>query len=311
MPRLSCRVHVLTAALAWTCMGQANAASETEKPPTTRWSAQAGVGIEYDSNVSVEEVDRSSNQGDYALTLDAGVAMQRQLSKTVEAGLTYDFSQSIYDTFSQVDRQTHILGADLGLDYARFDPAISLFYINSRLDGNQFLELYRASPSLSGFLAKKWFARGAYVYADKSIHERRGRDAKTNSGEADLYYFFRGLRTYFNLGYRFKHENARADRYDYTSNSLKLRYIQRFELFSRITKLELAWRYEDRQYDSDTPSIGEERDDQRSRIRINYEIPVLEKAAVQFFAGYADYSSNYQPADYDQTLVGTRFLFSW
>jgi hypothetical protein len=113
------------------------------------------------------------------------------------------------------------------------------------------------------------------------------------------------------MGYRYKHENARADRYDYTSNSVKLRYIQRFELFSRITKLELAWRYEDRKYESDTPGIGEKRDDQRNRFRLNYEIPVLEKAAVQFFAGYADYSSNYQPADYDQTLVGTRFLFSW
>jgi hypothetical protein len=210
-----------------------------------------------------------------------------------------------------VDRQTHILGADLGLDFARIDPALSLFYINSRLDGGKFLELYRVSPSISGFLAKKWFARGAYVYADKTIHERQGRDAKTNAGEADVYFFFRGLRTYFNMGYRYKHENARADRYDYRSNSVKLRYIQRFELFSRITKLELAWRYEDRKYESDTPGIGEKRDDQRNRFRLNYEIPVLEKAAVQFFAGYADYSSNYQPADYDQTLVGTRFLFSW
>jgi hypothetical protein len=311
MPRLTSRVLLLTAATALACLGPALAASDTGELPATRWSAEAAIGVEYDSNVSVEELDRSANQGDYALTLDAGLALQQALSSSLEAGLTYDFSQSIYDKFSQVDRQTHILGADLGLDLARFDPGLSFFYINSRLDGDSFLELYRASPSLSGFLAKKWFARAAYVYADKTIHDRKGRDAKTNSGEADVYYFLRGLRSYFNMGYRFKHENARADPYDYTSNSLKLRYIQRFELFSRITKLELAWRYEDRDYRSDTSAIDEKRHDERNRFRLDYEIPVLEHAAVQFFAGFADYSSNYTPAAYDQTLVGTRFVFIW
>jgi hypothetical protein len=311
MPRLTCRVLLLTAATAWIFIGPARATSEAEELPAMRWSAEAGIGVEYDSNVSVEELDRSSNQGDYALTLDAGIALQQQLSPIVEAGLTYDFSQTIYDKFSQVDRQTHILGADLGLDFARFDPGFSLFYIISRLDGDSFLELYRASPSISGFLAKKWFARVAYVYADKTINDREGRDAKTNSGEADVYFFLRGLRRYFNMGYRFKHENARADPYDYTSNSVKLRYIQRFELFSRITKLEFAWRYEDRNYRSDTPGIGEKRQDERNRFRLDYEIPVLEKAAVQFFAGFSDYSSNYPPAAYDQTLVGTRIVYTW
>jgi hypothetical protein len=191
------------------------------------------------------------------------------------------------------------------------DPGVSLYYINSRLDGNKFLEFYRASPYVSGFLSKKWFARAAYAYSDKSVHNREGRDATTNAGELDVYYFRRGLRSYFNLGYRFRDEDARADQYDYLSNSVKLRYIHRFELWSRLTKLELAWRYEDRDYSSDTPSIDEKRHDQRSRWRIDYEIPLIAKTAVQFFYGYANYQSNYPAADYDQTLVGTRFIYSW
>ena len=149
------------------------------------------------------------------------------------------------------------------------------------------------------------------MYSDKTIHDRQGRDASTNAAEADAYYFVRGLRQYFNLGYRFRHENADADQYDYESNAVKLRFIQRFELFSRLTKLELAWRYEDRNYRSDTPSIGEKRHDKRNRLRLDYEVPIIAGAAVQFFAGYADYESNYQPADYDQTIVGTRFLYNW
>lgn len=309
MPRLSRRVRLITAVLAGLLMSRASAGEE--KPSPTNWSAELGVGVEYDSNVSVDELDATTNQGDYAMTLDAGFAARKKFSETATAGLTYDLSQSLYEKFSEVDRQTQILGADLGLDFGRVDPAISVYYINSRLDGNQFLDLFRVSPSLSGFISQKWFTRAAYVYLDKTIHDSDGRDAKTNVGEVDLYFFLRGLRNYFNAGYRFRHENAAADQYDYQSNSVKLRYIQRFELFSRLTKLQLAWRYEDRDYRSETPLIGKKRSDQRNRWRLDYEIPVFTNGAVQFFAGYADYESNYPPAAYDQTLVGTRIMYSW
>ncbi len=311
MPRLSRRVCLAAAVLTGSYPGFAMAAEEAYTAPPAVWSAELGVGIEYDSNVSVEEVDAAASQGDYALTLDAGIGVRKQLSKTVKAALTYDFSQSIFDEFSQVDRKTNIFGADVGLDLARVDPSLSVYYINSRLDGSQFLDLYRVSPSVSGFLSQKWFARGAYVYSDKTIHDRKGRDATTHAGEADAYFFLRGLRQYFNFGYRFRHENARADQYDYQSNSVKLRFIQRFELFSRLAKLELAWRYEDRDYRSDTPSIGKKRHDERNRTRIDFELPVFGNGTVQFFAGYADYESNFDPAAYDQTLVGTRFVYSW
>lgn len=311
MPRLSRRVRLLTAVLAGSYLGQAVAAPEPHQLSPADWSAELGIGVEYDSNVSVEEVDATSNEGDYAMTLDAGLGVKKELSKRTEASATYDFSQSIYDKFSQVDRQTHMLGTELGLDLKRADPAISLYYINSRLDGSQFLEMVRVSPSVSGFLAQKWFARGAYVYSDKTLHDRDGRDATTNAGESDLYFFVRGLRQYFNIGYRYRDEDADADQYDYISNSFKIRYVQRIEMFSRLTRLELAWRYEDRDYQSDTPSIGEERDDQRNRLRLDFEVPIYGGAAVQFFAGYADYESNYAPADYDQTLVGTRFIYTW
>ncbi len=276
-----------------------------------QYSAEVGMGAEYDSNVSIEEVDRASNQGDYAMTMDVGLEAQKELSRRIEVAATYDFSQVLYKEFSQVDRQTHILGTDLALDLDTLDTGVSFYYINSRLDNEKFLEFYRVSPSVSGFLAKKWFARGAYVYSDKSIENRPGRDATTNSGEADLYYFRRGLRSYFNLGYRYKDEDADVDRLDYTSNSLKLRYIHRFDIFSRIAKLELAWRYEDRNYNSVTPSIGEDRDDQRHRWRADFEIPIIGRSAVQVYYGYADYESNYPSADYTQYLVGTRFLYRW
>ena len=311
MPRNPLTALITLACITSTCSAPTWSATRENKVSPATYSAEAGVGVEYDSNVSVEEVDATSGEGDYALTMDLGLEAKKGLTEKLVGALSYDFSQSLYDEFSQVDRQTHILGADVAYSAQAVDTGLSTYYIHSRLDGDKFLELYRVSPYLSGFLAKKWYARGAYVYSDKSIEERPERDADTNAGEFDLYFFRRGLRSYFNFGYRYRDEDANADRYDYSSNSVKLRYIHRWDLFERLAKLELSWRYEDREYDGITPSIEEKRDDQRHRWRGDLEVPIIGEAAVQFYYAYSDYESNFPQADYTQHLVGTRFVYRW
>ncbi len=295
------------ALIAWAALPALGA----EEPSTTQFSAEVGIGAEYDSNVSVDELDATSNESDYALILDAELQLDQQVSENTDLSVTYDFSQSNYDQFDRVDRQTHLLGVDLGTDFGAVNSGLTLYYIHARLDGNEFLEYYRGSPYLSGFLAKKWFARGAYVYSDKSIEQNPDRDAESHAAELDLYYFHRGLRSYFNLGYKFKDEDAQADRFDYEANNIKLRYIRRIDLWDDTLKLELSWRYEDRDYSSITPSINEKRDDERHRWKIDMEYPVLEKGAIQLYAGYAEYDSNYPRSDYDQHVIGTRLSWSW
>ncbi|MEH6586010.1 MAG: hypothetical protein V7720_05595 [Halioglobus sp.] len=282
-----------------------------EEKSSTAFSAEVGLGGEYDSNVTIDELDAASSQSDYSLIMDAELQMDHQFNDTTDMTITYDFSQSNYDQFSFLDRQTHLLGMDLGTDLGNLNSGLSLYYINARLDGNDFLEYYRGSPYLSGFLSKRWFARGAYVYSDKAIQQNQGRDAKSHAGELDLYYFRRGLRSYFNFGYKFKDEDAIENRYDYAANNFKVRYIQRFDAFGDVLKTEFSWRYEYRDYSSITPSIGEEREDKRHRWKVDIEYPILGKGAIAVYAGYADYDSNYPRSDYDQQVVGTRLSYSW
>jgi hypothetical protein len=304
-------IRIFCAFTAWLCCGHAWAAKSGSEVAPAQFSAEVGIGGEYDSNVTVDEVDLASGRSDYALILDAGVEASKALSQKFDISGTYDVSQTLYDEFSSVDRQTHILGTDMTMDFDVVEPGIAFFYIHSLLDNDKFLDLYRVAPSVSGFLARKWFARGAYVYFSKSINNQPERDASANAGEADVYYFLHGLRNYFNLGYRYRVEDANSDQYSYASNAVKLRYIQRIELFSRMAKFELSWRYEDRSYTSETLSIGEDRDDRRQFWRADVEIPVSGSSALQFYAGYSDYGSNYPPADYTQKVAGTRFVYRW
>jgi hypothetical protein len=286
-------------------------ASKQAANGSNHYSAELRVGGEYDSNVSVDEVDVASEQSDYALLLEGHVEYQRRFANDAQFSLGYDLSQSLYDEFSRLDRQTHIISGDLNAGFGETDIGISYHYVDSRLDGDDFLTMQRSSVYGSRFLSRKWFSRMAYVYTDKDIVNRSDRDADTDAGEFDLYWFRQGLRSYFNVGYRYKDENANADRFDYKSNSFKLRYIQRFELFDRLAKLELAWRYEDRDYSSPTPEIGEDRSDERQRWQVQVEIPVLEQAAVIVYYNFNNYDSNLERADYRQNIAGGEFVYRW
>ncbi|MEM1114741.1 MAG: hypothetical protein AAGI11_22700 [Pseudomonadota bacterium] len=276
-----------------------------------KYSAEIGVGGEYDSNVTVDEVDITSSQSDYALTLDGELRASQQFTDRTGGSLTYDFSQTNYQEFSLVNRQTHLLGADLDHKIKGVRAGLSLYYIHSRLDSDPFLTLYRTSPSLSGFINKKLFARAAYVYADKRIDQSSDRDAITDSLELDIYYFQRGLRSYFNIGYKYKDEDSRAARLDYSSDNVKVRYVRRFDWFDRTHKFEISWRYEYRDYSAIEPAIGEEREDKRNRWRFTYEVPLGPRSALQLYGGYGEYDSNFQAADYYQTVMGSRFIYRW
>jgi len=279
--------------------------------PRTEWSLEAGLGFEYDTNVSVDEVDLSSGQSDYATTADLKLGMRHRLTDRTQAAMTYDLSSSNYREFSRVDRVTQILGGDISTQLGKSSAGLSAYLIDSRLDGEPFLRFVRLSPSLSGFTSQRWFARGAYVYSERDINQRARRNAQTHSAEGDLYYFHRGLRSYFNLGYRYRDEDAVADELDFRAHSLKLRYLRRFDLWKRQAKAEIALRYEVRDYLFDEPTIDERRRDDRLRWKLDFEIPVSARLTWQAYYSYGDYVSNLPRADFIQTIVGTRLQFTW
>ncbi|MCR9183928.1 MAG: surface lipoprotein assembly modifier [Halieaceae bacterium] len=310
-------IHLSGVVTLTACLMSMGVAAEEEAPaiPATRYFAELGIGAEYDTNVTIDELDASTREGDAAATLEGKVGMRTYFSPKTDLRLTYDFNQDMYQDFSDLNRQTHIVGANLKTQPGSFDAGFSTFYVNSLLDGNGFLELYRASPYVSGFLSQKWFSRVAYVFSDKQIKERAERDATTHTGEIDLYFFARGLRSYYNMGYRFRDEDANLERLDFTSHAAKLRYIRRVDVGRKVLKVEMAYRYENRDYSGVTPGIGsiegEPRKDERHRVQIDLEYPVTKQGALQLYLAYGDYQSNFPISDFDQGIVGSRYVYRW
>ena len=274
-------------------------------------SGAVSVGYEYDSNVSVDELDKSSSVGDGGALFSADISLDHDFTDNTSASASYGYSRIDYQDFEFLNRETHMLGGNVSSKWEKVTAGINYFYINARLDGNDFLTYHRASPSLSGFVSKRWFLRGAYVFGDKTIARRPGRDAQNHGTELDAYYFWRGLRRYINLGYVYRQEDSQAARFKYKAHQIKLRAVQRFEVFSKLSTLELGLRYEDRNYDEATPSIGERRNDERVRATVEFDLPLTDRINWRVYGGYSDYLSNLPSADYDQSLIGTTVELSF
>jgi len=270
------------------------------------------LGFEYDTNVAVDEVDKSSNLSDIGRVFGAEIEAQFDVGEQVSGRAFYDYQATNYAEFDSLNRQTHSAGASLSTDLSKWKAGVSYFFTNSQLNNTNFLTYHRFSPSISGFTSKRWFFRSAYVYGDKSLEKRPGRDATAHGLETDAYYFWRGLRRYFNVGYAYRDENSRADRFSYSGHLIKLRAVQRFDTnVGRRSTLELGFRYEERNYDSITPSINNIRADGRLRIIAKFDYPLNELLSWQIYADYSDYNSNLPSADYEQIIIGTSLSLSF
>ena len=278
----------------------------TEERLDSPLSVEFSAGVEYDSNVSVDEIDNNTGADDFAAVLDADLEFEKEISENTEFSLGYSFSQSLHDEFTNFDIQSHFASADLSHDFGSFDFGGAYRFIYTRLGGDGFLVMQQISPYFTKFFGKKIFVRADYTYTDKDFENRTDRDTTGHSGGADIYWFLDGVRTYFVTGYKYKDENAVDSQFDYASHNIKARFSQRIPIGKRDAKLKLGWRYETRDYSSITPSIGAIRDDDRHRFQAELEIPLSDRIYTLLEYEYADYSSNLPSADYTQSVASTR-----
>ena len=269
-------------------------------------SADISAGVEYDSNISVNELDANTGADDFAAVIDADFEFEAEPATDTELQLGYSFSQSLHNEFSNFDIQSHFASADLSHDFGGFDLGAAYRLIYTRLGGDGFMLMQQASPYLSKFFGKKLFLRADYTYTDKDFQNRVDRDSVVHSGAADFYYFLNGVRTYFVAGYRFEDEDAVDPQFDFQAHNLKARFAQRIPIGSSYAKFKLGYRFEARDYSSITPSIGVIRDDTRHRFQAELEIPVTERIYTLIESEQAEFSSHLPSADYAQDLASLR-----
>ena len=277
----------------------------------SEFDVELAVGYAWDDNVGLDELERATGESDEVTSLEAQgsalFAFQDRVSLRLSAGLTDDS----YQKFSQVDRRTESIGVNLEAKLGKTAVGINWFDVSADLNSDPFLTYERLSPYVSGFVSKKWFLRGEYVHGKKTIARRLGREADSHSVSIDSYYFIQGLKRYAVLGYTFRADDARANRYDYNSHTLKVRFIQRETVGGLPLEFEVEGKFEDRQYKAPDPMIRAEREDTRWRFSTELRLIVTEHASVVVHLKNSDYDSNLPTASYSDLVVGTEIRLSF
>ena len=277
----------------------------------SEFGLELAAGYAWDDNVGLDEVERATGESDEVTSLEiqgsAEFSFDDRASVRISAGLVDDS----YRQFSQVDRRTESLGINLETQFGKATLGINWFDVSADLNDEAFLTYERLSPYVAGFLSKQWFIRGEYVYGEKTIARRPAREADSHSVSIDSYYFIQGLKRYAVLGYTFRVDNARANRYDYDSHALKLRYVHRESLANLPLELELEGKFEDRQYKSPDPFIQAEREDTRLRFSAEIRLLITEYASVSVHLKNSDYDSNLPTASYSDLVVGTELRLAF
>ena len=265
----------------------------------------------WDDNVGLDELERATGESDEVTTLEAhGSALISLFDHTtlrVSAGIVDD----AYANFSLVDRRTESWGLNLESQLGDTTLGVNWFDVSADLNKEQFLTYSRISPYAARFISKQWFLRGEYVYGEKEIERRPGRGADSHSVSLDSYYFIRGLKRYALLGYTYRVDDANANRYDYESHAIKVRYVHRANLGSLPVEVELETKIEERQYKAPDPAIGAEREDTRVRFSGEVRLELTEYVSVALHLKNSDYDSNLETASYNDLVVGTEFRLSF
>ena len=303
-----------TTCLALIPISHAQSAEPLEEPSfvqNSEWSFELSAGVESDSNVSVSELDQNTRSGDTALRLRAEVDFETQLSEQTELKLGYTFSDKSFDEFSNFDLQTHLASATLSHDFDVVKLGLTARYIDAHLGGEGFQSFTQVSPHISGFASKKLFLRGAYTLSDKSFDIQTTRDADVHTLDLDAYYFIDGSKRYVSLGLERETSDAVDSQFSYDGFGFNLRFTQRFDFRGQRARARAGWRFETRDYDGITPSLGTQREDDRNRFQAELELPLNESLFVALDYEYGDFSSNLPSADYDQHVftarLGVRF----
>lgn len=288
------------------CCLNAQAQTQADDNSTHNFSAKIQLGIENDSNVSVDELDRDAREGDSLLSLGVNLDYENKLSEDSKWSVGYSYLSDSYDEFDQFDLATQFLSANYSQKLSDYTIGTSARYIVSDLASEKFLTLGQGSLNVSRLFNKTQFFRAEYTFTDKDLEDFSERNSTKHGLSGDLYFFIDGSKRFWVIGYKYEDEDAVGDEFDRSIHSIKARFTQKFPLLSRQARARFKARYQIRDYDSITPIIAEIRDDDRIQLGAELELTLTKNWFALIEYEYSDYKSNLPAADYDQHLVALK-----
>lgn len=269
------------------------------------WKLTGSIGFEHDDNVTVDEVNFNTNKSDNAMIIEFSAENLVYADETYEAEIGYDFYQSLYNSYNDLNLQSHSFYVDGTRKYTDFDLGFNYRYNYNSLGNKKFFGSHILRPSIWYSVNDIWFIDSFYSYENKKFYTNSDRDADTNSIGFTNYVFFTPDDMLI-VGADLEDEDTDGDEFDYDGYSVYLSYEKTFTVNAKEIVVSLGYDYEDNDYNNITPEIGEKRHDKRKDYSFDIEYPLTDLFSTVFYYEHIDSDSNLDSSDYDENIVGIK-----
>ena len=281
-------------------------ASPTQKAgklPSSPIYMEVSVGKEFDSNSSVNELDANTGVSDVIDQLTIDIEYQNPKAEKTQLDLGYRFSSAKHEKFTEFDITTHLFSASLSREISKYNIGLSYNFADNSLGGQGYMDFSQGSLFASRRFGRKFFTRAYTNIVTKDFTELNERNADVVQFGLDVYFFLKGTRRYISTGFRHDEVNTIGDEFEYSSNRLKLRFVQKLPIWKWDSKFSIDWRHDQRDYLNDSSALGVKRVDDRQRFSAELEIPFSLRLYGQLALQHQVTDSNLSSAIVDRDVI--------
>ncbi len=268
--------------------------------PVTKFELETGA--EYDSNLSVIELDQNSSEGDWSALANVRLNSQWQATEKMKLKGGLSYTSKTYQDYNEFDLAIKQAFIDTSYDFQRLTLGASYHYADAELDNNDFLTLQQRSIYLSHLIRQTIFLRAAINDQDKAFPISSLRNADNRSVAGDAFFFLNQGKTFFTVGLSRETENATANEFDYDGTNFRASVNHQFPLWNKTNRLQLGWRYDKRDYTAITPALNATRNDERRVTALEWQVETNKWLSVAGKLERGNYDSNLASANYAETI---------
>jgi hypothetical protein len=282
------------------------------------WSGSLATEREYDSSVSLDQVDDVSRESDYSSQLKWALGGKWQAHKNWQLAANYQGRQRAYDQFSEYDLEQHHLTLSSKVTFSGVGYSYRHDGVTAQIDGDDFLNFSQSTVAIDKVFDSSFFLRAALSKNTKDFIQVEERNATATVIGLDSLAFFNRGKSHVGFNVSVENEIADASEYDNKTGNVSMAYQHKFTEAYLPTTFTSSISYGRKHYDSfviatqiaeetfpvglpaDATSDNETRVDGRTQWTTSLDIALNDWLGLMLKATYINNDSNYAAVDYNE-----------
>ena len=285
---------------------QALERAEAEARP---WTLGFGAGLFYDSDVTRQEIDRTSGEPDGAGELELDASYTLPVGWGVELEARYDFYQSLYFEAHDFDLHSHALGLQAERRLGAGEASLGYLYSLNLLDGDRFLDFHELRPAYGLAPTGWWYGWLSPALRVKRFDEDPRRDAEQGALSLMQLFALGSWDRTLLLLLEGELEDADDRAFDYRGFAASAGIGLPFAIGERIQRLDVRYRLRLRDYSDRSSAPDGRREDLIHSARARLDVPILRRVVLRIEYEFEDATSDVRSADYTDHTIGGLLRF--